>query len=456
MKENGADVERYVYDKAGNMLKKQILRSGRAGAPRTPQSDDYITTTFTFDDANQLVSSTTDGVTTRYAYDVAGRLVREGNRTYRYGYLDKVMSVTEGDRTYTYTYHADGQLASANYGGKTEGFLWDGLALVRRGDEQFINEPHVGGGNPVASSKGTSYFNDMLGTTVGSKSNGKYSAAALSAFGERLDNVDSTSPAIRSLGEGWFTGKPFVEGLGRTFLMRNYRASLAKWQTADPLGYPDGWNQLAYCGNGVINASDLFGAVKIVCQDMNTADDSGYNKKEITSASQLEVKRSSNGTNEGGYFYVGYDFATGYGGEITVYLDLEIVIDSAMKKDCDFKYPDESRYAPHTGEHDNSMARNPVFEAIKEHELAHAKYFFDTQLRAISDYLIKHNIDGMGSIMGVQNLVVDALDYAFGAEFMKQSNSLANQAVYDWFDVHRDKWERITDLGDFRRWRVKE
>ena len=32
--------------------------------------------------------------------------------------------------------------------------------------------------------------------------------------------------------------------------MRNYRAGLAKWQTADPMGYPDGWNQLAYCGNG--------------------------------------------------------------------------------------------------------------------------------------------------------------------------------------------------------------
>lgn len=44
----------------------------------------------------------------------------------------------------------------------------------------------------------------------------------------------------------------------------------------------------------------------------------------------------------------------------------------------------------------------------------------------------------------------------YSAEFMKLSNSLANQAVYDWFDVHRDKWERITDLGDFRRWRVKE
>ena len=44
------------------------------------------------------------------------------------------------------------------------------------------------------------------------------------------------------------------------FLMRNYRASLAKWQTADPMGYPDGWNQLAYCGNGVTSAVDLWGA----------------------------------------------------------------------------------------------------------------------------------------------------------------------------------------------------
>ena len=245
VKENGADVERYAYDKAGNMLKKTIRGK---------------TTTFAFDGAIQLVSSTTDGVTTKYAYDAAGRLVREGGKTYRYGYLDKVLSVTEGKQKLTYDYHADGQIASANYGnGKTEEFLWDGLALVRRGGEQFINEPHVGGGNPVVSSKGVSYFNDMLGTTVGFKSNGKYSAAALTAFGERLDNVDSTSPVIRSLGEGWFTGKPYVEGLGHAFLFRNYRASLSKWQSADPMGYPDGWNQLAYCGNAATSAVDLWG-----------------------------------------------------------------------------------------------------------------------------------------------------------------------------------------------------
>ena len=206
VKEDGADVERYVYDQAGNMLRKTI-RLGRAHTPGAPQ---YKTTTFTFDCANQLVSSTTDGVTTRYAYDAAGRLVKEGDRTYRYGYLDKVLSVTEGARTYTYDYHVDGQLARAVYGNGTgndgrartpaappassEDFLWDGLALIKRDDERFVNEPHVGGGNPVASSKGTTYFNDILGTTVGIREgrapsrpkSPRYSAAALTAFGESI------------------------------------------------------------------------------------------------------------------------------------------------------------------------------------------------------------------------------------------------------------------------------
>jgi len=115
------------------------------------------------------------------------------------------------------------------------------------------------GGNPVVSSKGTSYFNDMLGTTLGAKAKGKkHSAAALTAFGEGAD-ADKT----------FFTGKPYVEDLGHAFLFRNYRASLAKWQTADPLGYPDGWNRLGYCGNGVIGAVDLLGCATEVYEIMN-------------------------------------------------------------------------------------------------------------------------------------------------------------------------------------------
>ena len=262
-------VERYAYDKAGNMTKKALLRCGHADSAKPPTLADYAITTFAFDGANQLVSSTTDGVTTKYAYDAAGRLVKEGNKTYCYGYLDKVLSVTEGERKYTYDYHVDGQLARANYGNGRgagcpqpagiEDFLWDGLALIKRGDERFVNEPHVGGGNPVASSKGTTYFNDMLGTTVGAKNDRKYTPAALTAFGETFQTFQT---AKHQTSQTFFTGKPEIAGLGHTFLFRNYRASLAKWQTADPLGYPDGWNQLAYCNNCVVFSLDSFGACK--------------------------------------------------------------------------------------------------------------------------------------------------------------------------------------------------
>lgn len=57
-----------------------------------------------------------------------------------------------------------------------------------------------------------------------------------------------------------------VEGLGHAFLMRNYRAGLAKWQTADPMGYPDGWNQLAYCNNAATSAVDLWGCKKKIVE----------------------------------------------------------------------------------------------------------------------------------------------------------------------------------------------
>ena len=303
VRENGADVERYAYDRAGNMVRKTVRGK---------------TTTFTFDGANQLVSSTCDGVTTKYAYDAAGRLVREGERTYRYGYLDKVLSVTDGKRSYRYAYHVDGQLARADYGedgragvgeggragsplpAGSEAFLWDGLALVRRGGESFVNEPHAGDapkklrfggkprakrsarrarkgprGSPVASSKGAVYFNDLLGTTVGVREGRgplrakqgdkapRYTAAALTAFGEPLPGQGAEGLAS----DAFFTGKPSVPGLGYAFLLRSYRPDLAKWQTADPLGYPDGWNPLVYCGNAVLNSVDIMGGYTREVQD---------------------------------------------------------------------------------------------------------------------------------------------------------------------------------------------
>ena len=214
----------------------------------------WYDTGMAYDKANQLVTSTTpDGKVTKYAYDAAGRMVKEGKRTYRYGYLDKVISVTEGKERITYGYHVDGQLATVTKGKVTENFTWDGLALVKRGITSYLNEPHPGGGAPVASSNDGVMFNDILGTTLGVENAGGYVSSPMTAFGDAITCQLPTS--------NFFTGKPHVDGLGHAFLLRNYRADLGKWPTADPLGYPDGWNQMAYCRNGVVDCLDFLGGV---------------------------------------------------------------------------------------------------------------------------------------------------------------------------------------------------
>ncbi len=263
----GNVVEEYVYDPAGNILKKTI--QGR-------------TTTYKYDKANQLVSSECNGKVTKYEYDAAGRLVKEGDKVYSYIGLDKIESVTEGgQKLSSFTYHIDGQLAEAVTPEKRESFQWDGLALIQRNSTNYVNEPAVTGGNPILADDKV-LFNDMLGTTLGIKDGDKVMQNNLTAFGESLNSSLLTE-------NSFFTGKPYIGELGYTFLFRNYRSDQGKWNSQDPvalsmtlptaadfsknssfvkaLGYPDGWNNLAYVNNNVIMYIDWSGCGWIPVSD---------------------------------------------------------------------------------------------------------------------------------------------------------------------------------------------
>ena len=225
----GNDLERYTYDPAGNRLSKTI---------------GGVTTTYRYDNANQLVSSTSDGVTTQYRYDAAGRMVQAGDKTYYYNFgSNKVSEVRQNGNTIAkFEYNLDGQISKAVYGDKTEEFIWDGLALVWRSGVTYVNEPYITGGNPILAGDDV-LFNDMLGTTLAVNGN----PVEMTSFGETNDS------------SAFFTGKPMIEELGYSFLFRDYNPSHGRWTTADPLGYPDGWNNLAYVNNWVTGAIDRLG-----------------------------------------------------------------------------------------------------------------------------------------------------------------------------------------------------
>ena len=73
-----------------------------------------------------------------------------------------------------------------------------------------------------------------------------------------------------------FTGKPYIGELGYAFLFRNYRPGLGKWLTCDPLGYPDGWNNLAYVNNVIVSQIDPFGTKTVSVQGIATKADSEF------------------------------------------------------------------------------------------------------------------------------------------------------------------------------------
>ncbi len=71
----------------------------------------------------------------------------------------------------------------------------------------------------------------------------------MTSFGETADK------------NAFFTGKPMIDELGYSFLFRDYNPNQGKWTTTDPLGYPDGWNNLAYVNNRASIAWDWLGCL---------------------------------------------------------------------------------------------------------------------------------------------------------------------------------------------------
>ena len=430
-----------------------------------------------------------------FSYDAAGRLVREVERTCRYGYLDKVLSVTDGKRSYRYAYHVDGQLARADYGeggragvgedgragsplpAGSEAFLWDGLALVRRGGESFVNEPHAGDapkklrfggkprakrsarrarkgprGSPVASSKGAVYFNDLLGTTVGVREGRgplrakqgdkapRYTAAALTAFGEPLPGQGVGAPSSGA----FFTGKPSVPGLGYAFLLRSYRPDLAKWQTADPFGYPDGWNRLVYCGNDCVQYLDFLGSVRVICYDLN---DYGRIKGSDVFLRMVEGRSSA--------FTFFYSEFIDSGNEITVNLNVSLQIAAGLSRSFEFDYGEITEYKKHTGSNNDSVFNYPVYEAVCAHERGHASSFFSEFVPYFTQLLQNQNLDSYSGSSGEQILsVITACFQEALRDFLPKSNEMANSMTHLWFAGHSE-WKYKGLHNGFDRW-IKE
>ena len=158
-----------------------------------------------------------------------------------------MIEVNRNGKITKFAYDGFGMLVQKTFhDGSTEVWVWDGLALIRRGSDIYVNEPHISGGVPILSKtdEGVCYHeHDFLGTTLWSmdtKGNLVKDYQDTTIFGEGSIQKDRSAR---------FTGKPYDEDLqAYVFPYRNYDASTARWTSSDPAGYPDGINQHFYAG----------------------------------------------------------------------------------------------------------------------------------------------------------------------------------------------------------------
>lgn len=212
---SGKELESYTYDPAGNILRQTV---------------GGIKSEFQYDKANQLVSGDIGGKKYKYRYDSAGRMTADGHSEWKYGWKNSVVEC-DGKK---YTYDVEGHLASDG----TDLLFWDDLSLIERGGTRILNSSALTGGNPFLVGDKI-VFHDHTGSSLGVVENGKASVVQRSSFGqaEAAKDID------------FYTGKPYVAGLGYSFLYRNYHAGTNRWTSSDPFGYPDGWNNYSYALN---------------------------------------------------------------------------------------------------------------------------------------------------------------------------------------------------------------
>lgn len=213
--------EKYTYDTSGNIVEKSL---------------DGQVTKMTYDASNRLTERQTTGQCKETTtYDAAGRSIAmndgtgQSTRSMSYGYSNKVLNTRNHGTNTGLFYNAEGQLVGTNSAGRLEAFAWDGLVMVSRGEQVYVNESNLAGGVPAMIGNEVA-VTDIVGSTlnVGDKSFNS------SAYGEGLEG-------------GFFTGKPFIEGIGGfIFKYRSYSAADARWTSADPSGFPDGTNAFSY------------------------------------------------------------------------------------------------------------------------------------------------------------------------------------------------------------------
>jgi RHS repeat-associated protein len=268
-----------VYNAVGNLTDLSV------NDPQGP-----YTTTFTYDDSNQLISETgpyvneylfdsvhnrrnknasattvndlnqvTNDNTSQYTYDPNGRRLKKEGADYTYDALGRLTKFTNGEQCIQYTYDPFGRLMERCAGGSCDQYLYQfdtEIASFEKGKISTlrpiygIHAPFAIELEGIVYSPIRNHRGDVCVLLNNSQSVGTY---RYNAFGEFLHQGEIHSPWLLS-------GQRYDADTGLYhFAKREYDPVLGAWLTPDPLGFADGPNLYAYVNNNPLIYIDPYG-----------------------------------------------------------------------------------------------------------------------------------------------------------------------------------------------------
>jgi RHS repeat-associated protein len=210
------------------------------------------------------VSTTTNRVSSPYAYDASGNMTNDGSNTLAYDAENRTLSATSGSSSGTYTYDGNG-LRIKKVSATTTIYIFSGSRVVAEYDN---------GAAPTAPSREYIYSGSTLLAKIDSSGTKYYHQDALS---NRLVSDSSGSTAEQlghfPFGESWynasndkllFTSYERDSESGNDYAMaRSYISRLGRFSSPDPLAGstsdPQSLNRYTYVGNDPQNLADPSG-----------------------------------------------------------------------------------------------------------------------------------------------------------------------------------------------------